>query len=211
MGKITVNHFVNKDLKPILEGNRLKYPVYIQVIVLTKNLKFKSNNRFFEYLEETDLDNIHIQNILKIEANAVNRIVEDLIKNDDPITSKKLSVLTKNLVEAIDANISKIINNEYKANGNFIPNILLTATYKEINEIVTFFNDDAPFHDFSSKLGLLLDSIRIIYHEIEANDYYVFDLFYGKNEEIRNIIQIAGYEENEVSKRMIELQNLATM
>ena len=152
MGKITVNHFVNKDLKPILEGNRLKYPVYIQVIVLTKNL-----------------------------------------------------------VEAIDANISKIINNEYKANGNFIPNILLTATYKEINEIVTFFNDDAPFHDFSSKLGLLLDSIRIIYHEIEANDYYVFDLFYGKNVEIRNIIQIAGYEENEVSKRMIELQNLATM
>jgi|GEM_PF-1147437 len=214
METITIKHFVNKDLKPRNENGKLKYSVYVQVIVLQKNLRFKSNNNFFEYLSEDELNNELAQSILKNEKEVIERIVRDLIKNDkkDLITSKNLNLYSQNLNDTIDNNFSKFLSQEREKTGKFIPNVLF-ASYREVNEVIYFYNDDSPLTTISENLHYCLNAIQAIYDKTNKKLFYVYDLFFGeKKKEIESCINYSiDFDHDETEKMMKTLRNLVTL
>ncbi len=83
MGKITISHYLNKNLAPkIINGEKL-YPVYVQVIVNRKMTQFKSNN-VFSYLSLDKWTNKLVLNALYEEKKVLEIIIRDLIKQGKP-------------------------------------------------------------------------------------------------------------------------------
>lgn len=212
MGKITVKHYVNKTLKQNTVNGKEQYPVYVQVIALTKNLKFKSNNSFFEYLSENDLDNELVQKILSDEAEVVENVVEDLIKKGrvEQVTSKLISLYTKKLNYVIDENFCKFVNEERKDANTFVPNVILGASYNEINELVFFWNDASPLEAISSNVDCCYNAVRTVFDIHYENKFIVYDLYGGdKKDEIIEMINMCnGFDEDETRKSIVLLQRL---
>ena len=75
MAKITVKHYLNSRLKPLLVGEVVKYPVYVSANYKGHDHKFKSiwiKNR----LSETEFqDNKTIKELIEYEKNIINEIV----------------------------------------------------------------------------------------------------------------------------------------
>jgi len=75
MAKITVKHYLNTRLKPLLVGEVVKYPVYVSANYKGHDHKFKSiwiKNR----LSETEFqDNKTIKELIEYEKNIINEIV----------------------------------------------------------------------------------------------------------------------------------------
>lgn len=215
MEKITVNHFVNRELKPITENNKKKYPVYVQVIVLTKNLKFKSGNSFFEYMSEQDIKNEMVLSVLEDEKNTIERIVSDLISKEktELITSKILSQYSKNLINVIENNFCKMLLSEREKTKKFIPNILLSASYSDINEIVFFYNDHTPIVQISEDLHACYNAAHVIYENKSTHKFCVYDLFFGSKQEV--IIECfnfyTGDQETETAEMLKAIQNLSVL
>lgn len=215
MGKITVKHYVNKSLKQNATNGKEQYPVYVQVIALSKNLKFKSNNGFFEYMSEDSLNNNMVQSILRDEALIIENVVEDLIKKgrDEQVTSKLISLYTRDLNNIIDANFCKLINEERKDTNKFVPNVILGASYFEINELVFFWNESSPLEEISSNIDCCYNAIRAIYDIRREKRFIVYDLYEGtqKDEILEMINMCNNFDEEETRKGLVLLQRLSGM
>ena len=60
MGKITVKHYLNTNLKPRTHGKHKLYPLYVQIVINRLNFRFKSPclEWFNEgYLKESAFEN----------------------------------------------------------------------------------------------------------------------------------------------------------
>jgi len=215
MEKITIQHFINKDLNPSVHKGVKKYPVYVQVIVLRKNLRFKSNNTLFSYLSENELDIELVKNILQDEKDVIERIVRDLIRQEkrELITSKNISLYSQYLSDAIDDNFSKFLEKEQENTGCIVPNILLSATYQDFQDVVFFYSSDMPFRQISKNMDYCIEAINIIFNEALFGTYNVYDLFYGeKKERIElemNMSNSSNHEET--NKMMLVLQDLTML
>jgi hypothetical protein len=222
MEKITIQYFINKELNPRIENGKPTYPVYVQVITLRKNLRFKSNNHFFEYLSEDELKNEFVQNILKKEDEVIEYIVRDLIRQEkrDLVTSKNLSLFSQNLHDTIDDNFPKFLLQEYKETKKntpdiFVPNILFSASYTDIREIKALYNNDNPIR-ISENVEYCLDAAEALYYKTIEKLFYVYDLFYGdKKKELESEIYTDAIDEREVeieiNKKISILQKLVLL
>jgi hypothetical protein len=214
MGKITVQYFVNKELNPKIENGKPKYPVYVQVIALRKNLRFKSNNNLFYYLSDDDLKEEFVQGVLQKEKEYIESIVRDLIdkKQKNLITSKNICLFSKNLNDSIDDNFGKFLLQERNSTGGFIPSLLF-ASYREVNEVIYFFNDESPLTNISENIRLCLNAIQAIYKETEKGLFYVYDLFYGeKKERIMYMLNYISDSDEKKNEKMITiLQKLVSL
>lgn len=212
MAKVTVKHYLNKELNPILKAGEASYPLYVQVIALQKNLKFKSNNNLFTYLTEKELSNELIISILSEEKKTIEFIVNDLIekKKDNFITSKYINLFSKNLYDVIDENFSKLLIEEAKKNDVNIPSIIQNASFSDIVELTTFYNETQPLSNISENVNNTLNSALVIYDEIKHRIYYVYDLFGGsKNENIiYSLDSYTGYNKQETELLFDSLKNL---
>lgn len=177
MGKITVKHYLNKDLNPRIKDNQKTYPVYVQVIVLTKNLKFKSNGVYFDYLSDGNIQNDNILNILDIERKDIERVVGGMLENNrtDLITSKNICFYTQSINSLIDNNVCKLFVEE--RGDKFLPEIFMSETYSHIKELIYFFNDILPIYNISERVRYCFDALSVL--DNLHGDYLVYDLFYG--------------------------------
>ncbi len=210
MGKITVKHYLNKELNPTQKSN--KYPVYVQVITLRKNLRFRSNNGFFTYLSDEDMKSPNVLSLLKKEKTILEYIVSDLIRKglENGITSKNLNMYSSSIDDIIETNFPTFLRNEAQANNKFIPKLLLGGSYSEINEIIDFFNDDSPFMDISEKFKTCLSAIHIIKEDTLGEHFYVYDLFGGeKYEQIVTLMSKYSSDEESVREKLSSLMLLA--
>lgn len=192
MGKITVKHFINKDLNPVHKGNQLAYPVYVQVIALQKNLKFKSNNNLFSYLSEDDINRSEILSLLEEERANIQHIVSDLLDKDldNKITSKYINLYSENLDDMIQRKFSDMLRKE--VDDKFVPTAILDASYSEIHDIIHFYGNYLPFTQISNKVSDSILAIETIYDDIRKSIYYVYDLFGGsKHNELSTLLRIA--------------------
>lgn len=86
MGKITISHFLNTNLKSYLINKEEYYSIYILVTAKRKSTKIKSLC-FGEYYSEKDFqnimssDNIEDKNIIQNEANSI-RLMSEIIINE---------------------------------------------------------------------------------------------------------------------------------
>lgn len=215
MGKVTVNHYLNKDLSPVQKDNQWRYPVYVQVIALRKNLRFKSNNGFFAYLSDEDLKYPEILSLLEREKQLIENIVSDLInKNlEDDITSKNLNLYSQNLDDMIENNFSKLLSIESKKYDKFIPNLFLNSSYSDINEIICFFNESSPLINISEEISLCLSAVDAIKDEIKFKLFCIYDLFGGeRHKQIKFLIDsYTAYDEKHTNELLGSLQNLALL
>lgn len=213
MEKITVQHFVNEDLNPRIENNRKKYPLYVQVITLRRHLRFKSNDKFFEYLSKNELKNEHVEMLLRTEKQCLERIVRDLINLDkkDLITSKNLSFYSQDLFDVIDNKFCKLLLKESIETKAFVPDVLTSATYSEIYEVIKFFNDSIPISSVSKSVNICLMSIQALTDCFKNETLYVYDIFYGdKKESIES--ELYNYTAGGDIDEMIEsIQNLIVL
>lgn len=77
MGKITVKHYINKQLGPIIDEDSKEktYPLYVSITVMSKNIRRRSRNEILltenEFIEPND----NLRNHLRYEKNILTRIV----------------------------------------------------------------------------------------------------------------------------------------
>lgn len=156
--KITVKHYLNKNLKPKIRNGQTEFPIYVQVIFKTKPYKFRSSNSFFEYLTEDALKEDLVNSFLKEERENITRVVT-LIDKHNPklLTSKNLSFLSKDLGLIIEENFKKILVKEIKDT----PHLFKNASYTEMQEVLFF-------------LRVMLDDS----HEIQGNEK-IHNILYG--------------------------------
>lgn len=211
MGKITVRHFLNKELNSVQKGSKLAYPVYVQVIVLMKNLKFKSNNHLFYYLSEDEIKDKQVLAFLDEERKTVENIVSNLMERgkEDLITSKNVNMLSENLDDMIERKFSELIKKE--KDGKFVPNLILEGSYTEINEIIFFYNDSTPLKNISTNVDYCLQAIEQIKEIIEEQLFYVYDLFGGPKQDrlLSCLNSYTGYDEKLTNELFESLQYLA--
>ena len=74
MGKITVKHFINVNLKPYLVRGEKLYPVYIMITVNRKTTKVKGH-AFSELHSESDFDELIQSDEATSEAIAVENLI----------------------------------------------------------------------------------------------------------------------------------------
>lgn len=196
MSKITVKHFLNKDLKPQINNGSIEYPVYVQVIYNRNNYKFKSENIWFEYLSDDKINAELMQSILKSERLNIIRTIELLEKyNINEISSKNIYKYSQKITKVIDKNYSKFYENEF---SNF-PELLMGATYENINNLCLFLN--IPNINFQKDYDDRIEAIDMLcsniskdwsnFKELEKlEEYLLIDYFYGeKKQYFINIIQ----------------------
>ncbi|MDD4992164.1 MAG: hypothetical protein PHR83_08035 [Paludibacter sp.] len=94
MGKITVKHYLNKKLKPEIDGKNLYYPVYISIIVNSKNIQRKSHicdvvsEKEFEKKGKTLTGN-NLRSLIDYEQEIYTRTIKILLKDIEENSVKK--------------------------------------------------------------------------------------------------------------------------
>jgi hypothetical protein len=122
-GKISVKHFLKKNLKPFVEGSTKKYPLYVRIRLDNKKTEFKSE--YWEYSNINDLD-------------------KDITRfnwDDSPYVSEKEFSQNEFLTELSNEVkvISEIIDFYRKQGINVIdhnPTLTIDIAKKEIKDIV---------------------------------------------------------------------------
>lgn len=213
MGKITVKHYLNKDLNPRIKDNQKTYPVYVQVIVLTKNLKFKSNGVYFDYLSDVNIQNDNILNILDIERKDIERVVGGMLENNrtDLITSKNICFYTQSINSLIDNNICKLFIEE--RGDKFLPEIFMYETYSHIKELIYFFNNGLPIYDISERVRYCFDALNVLNNLFLHRDFLVYDLFYGDKFDliVSELNMYTTFEPKETEKLINAIQDLVKL
>lgn len=215
MGKITVKHYLNKDLKPISNKGINKYPVYVQIFVLAKSLRLKSTNNYFEYLSEEDFQDPTITDLLSREKRDIEKVVGSLIENDeiDLITSKNISFFIQNPIDLIETNFPKLLEKESEETGVSVPDIMLHASYMDIRELINFFYNPEPVENIGTEVKNCLTVLEIIWTDIYRGYFLAYDFFYG--EKYRNLItsiSIAKMSDKEETRMLMKsMQNLLKM
>ena len=202
--KITVKHYPNTNLKPQTENGKLKYPLYVQVIYKTKPYKFKSENDYFKYVDNTDLENDFIGKMLESEIKRIERTVNLISQNNEKLlTSKDIFKWSKPLDKIIEQNLGKLIAKEF----NDAPPLLTNLSYTEINNLLFFLEayDKLQMNDKIGSVWMMINNLRSNLFEFYAKDYCYIDLFYGdKFLEIYEVFESTFIGNDEYLKECIE-------
>ena len=204
MGKITVKHFINRDLKPI--GGL--YPLYVLVIYNRKIYKFKSFSCVFEYVNNEILEILNEKKLLDLEIDNIERTIIELEKQGtERITSKNIYQYAKPLKNIMQDNFSKLI----KKTAPNAPAFFLSSQFTEMQEVLDFldvgFFDDIKFSEKIKIIALVYENLRNIFIDngkeilgidfIQGSKYFddirreilfynseFIDKFYTKTEEV---------------------------
>lgn len=107
MGKITVKHYLNVNLKPYVIKGENYYSIYIMVVVNRKNTKVKSIS-FEELYTEKDFEDIQNEddNLLKQEVKVIDKICSLILdvfgEFDTSLFSAYYSLLNDMFIDTID-------------------------------------------------------------------------------------------------------------
>ena len=212
MSKITVKHYLNRDLNPRIVNNEKMYQIYVQVFVLGKSLKFKSTNNYFDYLSEAKFANDDVNSLLSREREDVTKVINSLIVNNktELITSKNIGFFIKNPVDVINQNFCKFLVGEQEKNGIDVPEIILSASYSDINELITFFNNPEPINGISEDAKLCFEAIGDMWLTISRGYYLVYDFFFGETVEqilskVRQVNPMNAEKSMQIIQRILSL------
>ena len=157
MGKITVKHYLNTNLKPYIINGEKYYTIYALVTANRQNTKVKSKvfNEYYtenDFIEITDENSKEEYSMLQNEAKTIENIANELI----------------NKVEAFDT-------------------VLFSAIYNYYQEIFVFdldiqiYQNDKTFVDLyevnKNKLGIVIDKFFIKDFSIKENKAKGMSLF----------------------------------
>lgn len=198
MGKITVKHYLNMDVKPRFDRGSNTYPLYVQIIANRVNYKMKSNFDFWEgYIREIDFDTPFIQNAIRKEKETIETVVAYLLDNNknEFMNADSFKRLSSNLWSYLNDNFWKIF---VKEATNIIkitcPKVFYNTTYYDINEILLFTQSEIEL-DFSEEyryLRIAMDSLKEAFMEKEKNHLEIgkitiFDFLFGNGR--RNVLE----------------------
>jgi hypothetical protein len=210
MGKITIKHYLNTELKPVVENSQIKHPLYVQIIYNRNVYKIKSNNGIFKQLTEIEFRNNQIQDILKDEILNIESTI-NLLENYDSklITGKNISKLTTPLNEVIEQNFSKLIAKELPKTPYFFKN----SSYTEIVELLDYLNAYGGFTSLSEKVNCCAGIIgNLNYPSVEFYEkkYLCIDFYTGeKFEEIKKSISFSlSLNKNDQIRALKSFQDL---
>lgn len=212
MGKITIKHYVNTELKPINENGKLKYPLYVQVIYNRNVYKFKSSNETFQYLSENDLSNDILLTLLDNEKSNIERTINLLINYDKKlINAKNIANYSKPFDIIVEENFCKLIAKEIPTAPFFFKN----SSYREINEVLSFLNSrELEAHSNKiNNLTMLIGNLGYQSFDFYEKNYIALDFYTGdKFEEIKNVIYYTfGANENDFNITIEALKDLINL
>lgn len=181
MAKITIKHYLNTNLKSKIENGIEVFPVYVQVIYNRSVLKFKSDNAFFEYLNQDLLDSEAVKLFLSSEIKNIERCV-NLVSLNAPelLTSKDIYRLSKPLHHLIEDNFKKLIKIEIPDS----PKVLTELSYTSLNELLFFLDGYFKLDEASEKVKNVRTAINCLgYFRLKDYNinYIVADLYFGEN------------------------------
>lgn len=202
--KITVKHYPNINLKPLVENGKEKHPLYVQVIFDRKIYKFKSENEYFKYVDNQDLENDFICKILETEIKRIERCVSLLAKhNEKLLTSKDIYKYSKPLDKIIEKNLGLLISKEFTQ----APQTLTNLSYTEINNLLMFLNafDKLQMNEKISRVWQIINNLHFSSPEFYEKDYCYIDLFYGdKFNIIYEVIQFTVTLNEKIAKNYLD-------
>lgn len=178
--KITIKHYPNTSLKPQTENGKEKYPLYVQVIYKSTNFKFKSENDYFKYVDNADLNNELISKMLNLEKKRIERCI-DLISNNNEklLTSKDIYKYSTPLEKIIEKNLGKLIEKEFPD----APKSLTNLSYFEIDNLLNFLDgyNAISRSEKISNVMQIVSNLGILdpFSDYYKNDYCYIDLFFG--------------------------------
>lgn len=161
MGKISIKHFLNTNLKPYIINKQNYYSIYVLITAQRKTTKVKSIT-FNEYYTESDFNDIFSSE-----------------SNDDKI-------MIENETHAINIISELVINELQEFDTNF-----LTAFYnfsntvdiwKIDNQIFTYNNVQIDLFDSKkNSAGISIDNIKLIF--TKARGLTLFEFYNKQNQE----------------------------
>lgn len=172
MGKITIKHYPNKDLKPI--GGQ--YPLYVQITYNRKVYKIKSSQKILEYANDEILKAEFAKVLLEVESKDIERTILALEKQgEDRITSKNISLFSKPFKDVFNDNFCKLVKEEVPN----APDFFHTNKHNVIKEVVYFLN--VTFNEFSENIGSLHYIFENIFYNIMKGktEYLCIDFYNG--------------------------------
>jgi hypothetical protein len=229
MGKVTVNHYLNKTIKPRIEGSKELYPLYIQVIANRTNYRFKSNFPFNDgYLRESDLTQEFVIKSNEVEKKEIEKIVNYIQESDkmDLMTAEYIKKCSENFWDVLNRNFGILFENECEKLGYNCPSLLIGRNFFDIDEILTFTESDIE-HKFSQnyeycRIGMNAIRRAVIYldsefKELELQKITVFDFLHKEGS--KNVLQAVkwnhgfhtGDEETEYQKVLDEITKLISL
>lgn len=213
MGKVTIKHYLNKSIKPRLDGATNTYPLYVQIIVNRTNYKMKSNFSFWDgYIKESDFDSDFIQRIIVKEKEQLENVITYLIDNNKTefLNADSFKKLSAPLWTYLSENFWSIFVKEgeviYDA---LLPSAFYNATFYDINDIINFTQSDVE-SNFSQKYKYLrigMDSLQnAVFNsslsKLKVLQITIFDFLFGEGKStVSEIVHISYgfYSGNEIN------------
>lgn len=154
MGKITIKHFLNTNLKPYVINKENYYSIYLMITGQRKTTKVKSL-LFDEYYSESDFENIF---------NSNNFGDKTLIENE--INSVKI------ICELVTTELKEFDTNFLTAFYNFSNTIDI---WKPDNQIFSFNGEKIDFYDANkNNAGIILDRLKVEFTNVRGVTLYEF-------------------------------------
>lgn len=212
MAKITIKHYLNKNLKSKKENGVEVFPVYVQIIYNRSVLKFKSDNPFFEYLNDDLLESEAVKLFLKSEIENIEKCVNVVSLNaPELLTSKDIYRLSKPLHHLIEENFKKLIKNEIAD----CPKVLTELSYTDLNDLLFFLDGYFKLDEASEKVENVRTAINCLgyFNPKDYNiNYIVADLYFGENfKEIYHNIFMESVDENRTNMLMNDFRYFAEL
>lgn len=202
--KITVKHYPNTNLKSQSENGKEKFPLYVQVIYDRKIYKFKSENEYFKYVDNSDLENDFICKMLEDEIKRIERTVNLISQNNEKLlTSKDIYKHSKPLDKIIEKNLGALIAKEFSDAPPFLTNL----SYTEINHLLFFLEayDKLQMNDKIGSVWQIINNLNFHSPEFYKNDYCYIDLFFGdKFFKIYDVIECTVTGNENLAKHYLE-------
>lgn len=148
MKKITINHYLNKSVKPRIKDKKEYYPLYIQVIANRTNYRFKSKFPFNDgYLRDIDLLQEFVINSIEGEKNELQKIISFMLESNqlELMTAETIKLYSNNLWDVLNNNFKILFEKECKVLPNSCPDVFLISDYYDINEILKFTESEIEY------------------------------------------------------------------
>lgn len=229
MGKITVKHYLNKQIKPKIENKREAYPLYVQVIANQTNYRFKSDFSLANgYMTELDLTNEIVVRYMESERKNIEHIVSYLMENgmENLLTAKHIKRCTESVFQLANSKFGTLFEKESKVLSFPMPDLLFDKTYFEIVAVLNFTGShiESDFSEDYRDCRIAMDSLeRGIFEQsfsdLRITNMKVFDYIYmgGSNKVLEAIKRHHGIistspedSEKEYQKILEQLTKLIT-
>lgn len=137
MSKLTIKHFLNKKLKPIVIGENCEYPVYVQIVHKRHVQQIKS--LLLGYMDEISFERKKTHYLIHRETELIERLYEYAESIISDFDIRKMSVTTRELLEWYTKPLNSIITEEspYKKLTDFIE-MISTLTEKKTGSKINF-------------------------------------------------------------------------